>query len=243
VADLDERNDGDDAQDQAALAIVARHALHDEELIAAYAAGGLDDDAEADADRERARSLVDRCPACRDLHRDLEAIGSALRVAATTAVAVAPRDFRLTADDARRLGGPVAVRAVVTSVRRSIWSFARPLGATFASLGVVGLLFGTLSLGGLSTPGSMAVDMPSPDPGSEIGPAATPAAVGGSFRTSATGPAPTREEVVPPGSVSGLDAGGPIASTWLLLGSAGLLIAGVVLILLGARRAGPPRLP
>jgi hypothetical protein len=106
---------------------------------------------------------------------------------------------------------------------------------------VVGLLLGSVSLGGLSAPGSMAVDMASGNPGSEIGPAATPAGVGGSFRTSATGPAPTRDEVVPPGSVSGLDAGGPIAATWLLLGSAGLLIAGVVLIVLGARRAGPQR--
>jgi hypothetical protein len=237
VADLEDR---DDAQDQAALAIVARHALHDEELIAAYAAGGLDEDGDAAGERDRARSLIDRCPACRDLHRDVEAIGTALRLAATSAVAVAPRDFRLTVDDARRLGGPVAVHDVVTTVRRSIWSFARPLGATFASLGIVGLLLGSLGLGGLSAPGSMAGDMASPDSGSEIGPAATPAAVGGSFRTSSTGPAPTREEVVPPGSVSGLDAGRPIAATWLLLGSAGLLIVGVVLVVLGAR-ARPQR--
>jgi hypothetical protein len=63
--------------------------------------------------------------------------------------------------------------------------------------------------------------------------------VGASFRTSATEPVPTREEAVPPGSVSGLDVGGPTAATWLLLGSAGLVIAGAVLIVLGARRAGP----
>jgi hypothetical protein len=226
VADLEDR---DDAQDQAALAVVARHALHDEELIAAYSADGLDDDADADA--ERARSLIDRCPACRDLHRDLDAIGAALRVAATTAVAVAPRDFRLTADDARRLGGPVAVRDVVTTVRRSIWSFARPLGATFASLGIVGLLVGSLNLGGAAL-GPMAADLASPASGSELG-AATPAP-GASARSSGTEAVPTAE-VVPPGSVTGFNDVGPTPAAWLLGGSVALLVVGLVLIALGAR--------
>jgi hypothetical protein len=239
VADLDDRAD---AQDQAALAVVARHALHDEELIAAYAAGGLDEDGGANGERDRARALVDRCPACRDLHRDVAAIGTALRLTATSAVAVAPRDFRLTVDDARRLGGPVAVRGVVTTVRRSIWSFARPLGATFASLGIVGLLLGSLNLGGAAL-GPMAADVASPGSGSELG-AATPAP-GASARSSGTEPVPTAE-AVPPGSVSGFgNAGptsGPTPATWLLGGSVALLVVGLVLIALGTRsraRASP----
>jgi hypothetical protein len=232
VADLDDR---DDAPDQAALAIVARHALHDEELIAAYGAGGLDEDGDADGDaareRDRARALIDRCPACRDLHRDVEAIGTALRLAATSAVAVAPRDFRLTVDDARRLGGPVAVRDVVTTVRRSTWGFARPLGATFASLGIVGLLVGSVNLGGAAL-GPMAADLASPATGSELG-AATPAP-GASARGSVTGPVPS-PAVVPPGSVTGFDDGGPTPATWLLGGSVALLVVGLGLIALGAR--------
>jgi hypothetical protein len=229
VADLEDR---DDAQDQAALAVVARHALHDEELIAAYAAGGIDEDGDAPGEPDRARSLIDRCPACRDLHRDVEAIGTALRLAATSAVAVAPRDFRLTVDDARRLGGPVAERDVVTTVRRSIWGFARPLGATFASLGIVGLLLGSLNLGGAAL-GPMAADLASPGSGSELGAAGTSPAPGASARSSVTEPIST-PEVVPPGPTAGFD-GGPTPATWLLGGSVALLVVGLLLIALGAR--------
>jgi len=43
-----------------ALAIAARHALHDEELVVAFATDG--DDAQ---DATRARTLIERCQACR----------------------------------------------------------------------------------------------------------------------------------------------------------------------------------
>ena len=48
--------------DEAALAVVARHALHDEELVAALAAGGLDDDAELARARLRWRRAVQCVP-------------------------------------------------------------------------------------------------------------------------------------------------------------------------------------
>jgi len=47
----------DRGSDDPRLAAVARHALHDEELVAAFAANDVDDP----ADVERARSFVDRC--------------------------------------------------------------------------------------------------------------------------------------------------------------------------------------
>ena len=76
------------------------------------AAGGLDDDAEL----ARARSFVERCTACRALHDDVAAIGSALKLEAAAARCAAPRDFRLTVEDARRLGGTVRVGGFVRRV-------------------------------------------------------------------------------------------------------------------------------
>ena len=46
----------DRGSDDPQLAAIARHALHDEELIVAFAAGDVEDRADA----ERARALVER---------------------------------------------------------------------------------------------------------------------------------------------------------------------------------------
>jgi hypothetical protein len=140
--------------DQAELAAIARHALHDEELIAAFAAGDLDDANEQD----RARALVDRCSMCRDLKRDLAVIRTAVKAAGTAteraATMAAPRDFRLSPEDAARLlpGSPI-----VRVARRLGWrarldlgiaAFGRPVGAAMATFGVAGLLIGSLTFGG-----------------------------------------------------------------------------------------------
>jgi hypothetical protein len=143
----------DDANgpDEAALAVVARHALHDEELVAALASGGLEDPAEMG----RASSFVERCTACRGLHDDIVAIDAALTVDARGSIP-APRDFRLSADDARRLGGKVRAGGAVPAFRRSLASFGRPVGASMAAVGIVGLLVGSLSLGAAGAGGLMA---------------------------------------------------------------------------------------
>lgn len=101
-----ERPEPVDRGDEAKLAAAARHALHDEELVAAYAAGALETDEPDEV--SRARALVERCSVCRDLHADLVTIEAAHRTTAGLVVAAA-RDFRLTEEDAERLRPGVAV--------------------------------------------------------------------------------------------------------------------------------------
>src|SRR6185295_7720919 len=85
--------DQDRGSDDPRLSAAARHALHDEELVAAFAAGDIDDPADAD----RARSFVDRCGMCRELHDDLRQIRRAVQASGTAAQraasVAAPRDF------------------------------------------------------------------------------------------------------------------------------------------------------
>jgi len=129
-----------------ALAIAARHALHDEELVVAFASDG--DDAE---DAARARTLIERCQACRDLHDDVVAIGAALRSVPQAQAAAAiqrPRDYRLSVATANQLRPGSVVLRLRDRIREAIASFGRPVGMSLASLGVVGLLLGTLTLGG-----------------------------------------------------------------------------------------------
>ena len=221
--------------DEAALAVVARHALHDEELIAAFAA----DATESEDDAVRARGLVERCVACRDLHADLQGIGAALRFESQARIA-APRDFRLSVEDARRLGGTILSRGFLARLRRSMDSFARPVGASMATLGIVGLLVGNITLGGsaASAPGSV-----------DTGQAATaaPGAVGGTIqaspakstaRTTAFEPEATSFEAETDGEGprDNFVASGPAPSALLFGGSVVLLIAGVALLLLSLRR-------
>lgn len=106
------------------------HAAHDTTLIAAHAAGDPSSDPAAAA-------LLASCSSCAELHRDLIAISAATRTLPRTARA--PRDYRLTPEEALRL-------------RRGSWlrSLLRPFGARGAvsrqlapaltSLGLAGIL-------------------------------------------------------------------------------------------------------
>lgn len=229
--------DHDHEPDEAALAIVARHALHDEELIAAFAMGAT----ESEEDAARARSLIERCATCRDLHADLVGIGAALAVEARGTMS-APRDFRLSVDDAHRLGGRVLVPGFLARLRRSMDSFARPVGASMATLGVVGLLVGSVTLGGGAASAPASID---------TGPAATAAAAGQEGGTSEAGPPKSTYETVQFGpertaAEGETDGEGPrdnvapsqgtSPATLLFGGSLALLIAGSVLLLLSFRR-------
>lgn len=225
----------DDPQtDQVPLAVVARHALHDEELIAAFAGGDL----ETGPDTDRARSLTERCTACRDLQRDIELIDNLLRAAGTAADVGArmnaPRDFRLTADDARRLGGRVPVGGLLERLRTSLTGFARPLGASMATLGVVGLLVGSMTLGGVAMPGSLAIDAGAPTAGA-AGAELIPA--GASQGTTAYGPEATgdRNESGTGGARSSTFGGAVSFATVLQAGSVALLIVGLALLVIGMR--------
>jgi len=85
------------------------HHDHDPLLIAS-----LLDDPAAGVERGIAQTLVDSCPACAALHRDLVALSVATRSQPTPS---RPRDFRLTAADEVRLREePVAAAARLTGV-------------------------------------------------------------------------------------------------------------------------------
>lgn len=228
--------DAGNGPDEAALAVVARHALHDEELVAALATGSLDDEAEL----ARARSFVERCTACGALHDDIVAIGAAIKADATGTQA-APRDFRLTVEDAQRLGGTVSAGGFLTRLRRSMASFGRPIGASMAALGVVGLLVGSVSLGVGTAAGPLAADTgataASNAPAEIQTGAGNPAGPKASERNVAIVPASTG-----PTSQAGGDAPFDVAGPgvnpviWLLGASVLLLVAGIGLLVLAIRR-------
>ena len=232
----------DRGSDDPQLAAIARHALHDEELIAAFAT----DDVEDAADAERARGLVERCAMCHDLHRDLVALRAAIRSSGTAAQRAerltAPRDFRLTVEDAARLrpGSPVGRIAERLGWRArlnlGVAAFGRPVGATMATFGVVGLLVGSLALGGgpMASLGGAAASSAAPGIDTTGGPAPESTQYRASY-----GPLATVRDGAVGGGVSG-EAGGGLGPGALLLGSSvALVLVGVGLIL--AARRNPPR--
>jgi hypothetical protein len=230
----DTQRPGAAADDEAALAIVARHALHDEELVAALAAGALDADDEA-ADRARARSFVDRCTACRALHDDVATIGASLRAEASFTIP-APRDFRLSVEDAHRLGGTVITRRVAGGFRALLLGIARPVGASMAALGVVGVLVGSAVLGSAGLGAPQAVDMGST--GGAAAPTGAPAALTTFEVTSGPAEPPKASERTTEIEAQPDDGRQVLASsgaTWLLGLSAVVVVAGAALFLVGVR--------
>lgn len=221
------------------LAAAARHALHDEELVAAYAVDG-----DGSEEAAKARLLIERCTTCHDLHADLVAVGAAVRAAGTAeavgAVRAAPRDFRLTASDAARLQGGNALQRAAARLIDGIAGYGRPVGASLATLGLVGLLVGTMSVASLGGPASMT---------SEGNGAAAPAATHDGaglhpLATSATdrsnqGPEATDATENLTANGTGDVRQSSNGTSWLFAGSIGLLVLGAALFLSGARRRRP----
>jgi hypothetical protein len=108
------------------------HPRHDQLLIAGHAAGDL-----TGAELAAAERLLGTCERCTDLHADLIALSAASR--ALPAPATADRDFRIDAGQAERLQRGSWLRRVLRPFADARWS-ARPLAATFTSVGVAGLL-------------------------------------------------------------------------------------------------------
>jgi hypothetical protein len=227
----------DRGSDDPELAAVARHALHDEELVAAFAAGDVEDP----ADGERARALVERCSRCHDLHRDLVAIRAVIRASGTAAqraeTRAAPRDFRLSTEDAARIrpGSPAARLAVRLGWRArlnlGVATFGRPVGAAMATFGIVGLLVGSLGLGGgpFASMGGAAASTAAPagvDVASEIPETSA-------YRAS-YGPIETARDVGIGGGPPGGEAG-TTAPPLLFGGSIALVVVGIGLILVARR--------
>jgi hypothetical protein len=95
--------------------------------------------------------MLETCQACADLSRDLLAIVAATRSLPTAATA--PRDFRLTPDQAARLRRTSWLRTVLAPFSGAR-SATRPVAAAFTTLGVAGLLLATLLPGALGSAGS-----------------------------------------------------------------------------------------
>jgi hypothetical protein len=248
----------DDTMDEAALAVVARHALHDEELIAAFATGTTD----SEADATRAQAFVERCAACRDLRADLVSIQAGVRSDARGSIA-APRDFRLSVADARRLGGTLSARGFLARLRRSMASVGRPVGASLAALGIVGVLVGTMDFRS-ATGGAAPASIDSGRTGSAAseapaGPDATIVFTAGN-RSAAPPKASELAEFGPSASTfdalgagegegPGRDVVGPLGSPKVVLitGSVVAIVIGLALLLLTLRRPRerviPPEMP
>ncbi len=113
----------------------ATHATHDPELIAAAVGGALDPFERLEIDERLAT-----CASCADLHADLLAIASAQRALPTPS---RPRDFHLTPADAHRLR-PRGIRAVLAAIGSSRDAFTKPLAVGLTTLGLVGVLVGSV---------------------------------------------------------------------------------------------------
>ncbi|NJD27847.1 MAG: hypothetical protein FIA92_06070 [Chloroflexi bacterium] len=110
------------------------HDAHDAALIAAHAAGDL-----TGAGLILANRLLATCDDCAALHADLRAIAASTRALQPMPVlAAAPRDFRLTPEQASRLRRGNLVRRLLRPFAAAS-SAVQPLAAAFSGLGAVGL--------------------------------------------------------------------------------------------------------
>jgi hypothetical protein len=113
------------------------HAEHDLLLVAAHAAGDVDQ-----AQRSTAEALLAGCPDCRELAGDLKAI------AAATSALPAPartREFTLRPEDAARLR-PRGWRRLAAALGPTRLELLRPVAPALMTLGLVGLLVSGLPL-------------------------------------------------------------------------------------------------
>ena len=113
----------------------ADHARHDLSLIAGHAAGDLSASQRLEAD-----SILASCSECTEVRHDLLAIAAATRV--LPVLATAPRDFRLTAEQAARLRRGSWLRTLLRPFGATR-SAVRPLAAAFTTLGIAGLFVAT----------------------------------------------------------------------------------------------------
>jgi hypothetical protein len=228
--------------------VQADHAGHDVLLIAGHAAGDL-----SNLDTAAAAALLSTCIECAELHGDLIAIAAATRGLPTQAPA--PRDFRITPEQATRLHRGSWLRSLLRPFA-SARSATRPMAAAFTSAGVVGLLvaaFVPALLGGAasaptggagafaSAPTQAPVAAPAEPQAGQPGAAA--ASVGSDVVKDAEGSgmeiaidegsATDNRDGATRSAANGDDSGARLASSQppnvLVLGSLGLLALGLVL--------------
>jgi hypothetical protein len=125
------------------------HDRHDRFLVAALAAGDLEGRALSDAEE-----LVDACADCAELLADIRTIA-----AATTALPLLPRptDFRLSPDTAERLSAR-GWRGILVRLADTRFGFSRPLAVGLTTLGLVGVIAGSIpgAMGGAGSGGAPA---------------------------------------------------------------------------------------
>jgi len=117
------------------------HRRHDPLLVAAHAAGDL-----SGPEAAAATAQIADCPDCATLDADLRALAASVRT--LKAASHAPRDYRLTAEQAARLRGGSWWRRAVRDLA-SPRGLGRPFATAFTTLGLVGLLLGSLPAGAL----------------------------------------------------------------------------------------------
>jgi hypothetical protein len=240
----------------------AHHATHDLEVVAAWATGEA-----TGTDLERAERQLDACDLCVGVARDLRAITLALQelpsVEAMPALPAAPRDFRLTDEQAARLRPSAPLARWTDRLAAAAATFGRPVGASLAALGFVGLLVGATSLGLLGGGTASATSAPmaaaanptgAPAPGDEgraagIVPAATAASddtqpgpkstddgrgvFAGGVAVSA---APSMAAAEAPGVSRSAASAATGLEAWLVLVSVVALVGGIGLIVIATRR-------
>jgi anti-sigma factor RsiW len=233
-----------------------QHQDHDLSLVAGLAAGDL-----STQDRARAQQILESCAECTTIHADLIAIAAATRTLPKHLRA--PRDYRLSADQAGRLSRRSWLRTLLAPFAGT-HSAARPMAAAFTTLGLAGLLVVTVLPGLFGSAAMLAPERQSTTGAAAAAPTAAPArpaaAPGASSAPAPNGPgaAIDNNAATPPldaefgakgGSVGsdapraqgeGSDGSGALTSmvapSPLLLGSLALL--GLGLALFGLRYAG-----
>ncbi len=136
----------------------ADHARHDLSLIAGHAAGDL-----SNLETATAAALLATCTHCAEVHHDLVAIASATR--ALPPATRAPRDFRLTAEQADLLRRGSWLRALLRPFA-SAGSATRPMARAFTSIGLAGLFVAVVLPGMLGGLGGAALAPAPAGPGS-----------------------------------------------------------------------------
>ncbi|HEX2626928.1 MAG TPA: hypothetical protein VHL56_08495 [Candidatus Limnocylindrales bacterium] len=235
---------------------VPDHARHDLDLVAGLASDDL-----TAAEQLRARAQVHDCTQCAAVRDDLLAIMAATR---SLPAQPAPHDFRLTPEQAATLRRTSWVSRMLGPIAGAR-SIARPLAATFTTLGLVGVVvaaalpglvgaratsFSPESAGGGATP----ISAPAANGGGVAGPAlASVGPVDGGFGAKDNAQASDIPAAVQgagvPGSASGATTDGSTADTrtlgrvadtqpanLLLWGS--ITVLGVGLMLFALRFAG-----
>ena len=230
------------------------HDEHDLELVAAFAAGEA-----TGPDLDRAERLLDACDLCVTVARELRAITLAVQdipsvseLAGRGELPSAPRDFRLTAEQAQRLR-PTGVAAPVLRwtdrIFGAVTAFGRPVGASLAALGLVGVLLATANLtadhalapksSGAPIAANAQSSVAPADAGSGAGAGgaagAQPAATAADTQRAEFGTSPGTPSTAGPAE-SGTN-GGTEPATWLLLVSLLAVVGGVGLVVVAARRA------